>query len=58
KACLPLFWSRLTKGGYLILDQFNFDIAPGETQAVKEFLPDVKIQTFPWGWMPTAYIVK
>jgi hypothetical protein len=58
KACLPLFWERLSKGGYLILDQFNFDIAPGETRAVKEFLPDVEIRTFPWGWMPTAYIVK
>jgi hypothetical protein len=40
------------------LDQFNFDIAPGETQAVKEFMPDAEIRTFPWGWMPTAYIVK
>jgi hypothetical protein len=58
KACLPFFWSRLIKGGYLILDQFNFDIAPGETQAVKEFLPDVQIHSFPWGWMPTAYIIK
>jgi hypothetical protein len=58
KACLPLFWERLIKGGYLILDQFNFDIAPGETRAVKEFLPDAEIRTFPWGWMPTAYIVK
>lgn len=58
KACLPFFWERLTKGGILILDQFNFDIAPGETRAVKELLPDVEIRTFPWGWMPTAYIVK
>ncbi|HSZ87276.1 MAG TPA: TylF/MycF/NovP-related O-methyltransferase [Puia sp.] len=58
KACLPHFWNRLIKGGYLILDQFNFEIAPGETQAIKEFLPDVQIRTFPWGWMPTAYIIK
>lgn len=58
KACLPVFWERIIKGGYLILDQFNFEIAPGETQAVKEFLPDVEIRTFPWGWMPTAYLIK
>jgi hypothetical protein len=58
KACLPLFWERLNKGGYLILDQYNFDIAPGETHAVHEVLGDVQVQTFPWGWMPTAYIVK
>ena len=58
KAALPFFWSRLVKGGILILDQYNYDISPGETRAVKEFLPDVEINTFPWGWMPTAYIVK
>jgi hypothetical protein len=58
KACLPLFWERIIKGGYLILDQFNFDIAPGETIAVKEVLGDVQVKTFPWGWMPTAYIIK
>jgi hypothetical protein len=58
KSCLPLFWERLAKGGYLILDQYNFEIAPGETQAVKEFLKDVEIRTFSWGWMPTAYIIK
>lgn len=58
KACLPLFWNRLIKGGYLILDQFNFEVAPGETLAVKEILGDVEVRTFPWGWMPTAYIIK
>jgi hypothetical protein len=58
KACLPLFWERLTKGGILVLDQYNFDIAPGETQAVREFFKDVEVRTLPWGWMPTAYIVK
>jgi hypothetical protein len=58
KACLPHFWNRLIKGGYLILDQFNFDIAPGETLAVKEILGDVQVKSFPWGWMPTAYIIK
>jgi hypothetical protein len=58
KACLPRFWPRIIKGGYLILDQFNFEVAPGETQAVKEYLPDIKIHSFPWGWMPTAHIIK
>lgn len=58
KAALPHFWSRLNKGGYLVLDQFNFDIAPGETRAVRELLPDAQVRTFPHGWMPSAYIVK
>ncbi|PCH95131.1 MAG: hypothetical protein COB85_04820 [Bacteroidetes bacterium] len=55
---LPIFWERLSKGGYLILDQFNHEMAPGETKAVKEFLKDKEIRTFPHTFMPTAYIVK
>ena len=58
KKALPMFWERLVKGGILILDQYNFDIAPGETRAIREYLGDVEVRTFPWGWMPTAYIVK
>jgi len=58
KKALPMFWERLSKGGYLILDQYNFEVAPGETKAVKEILPDVEIKTFPFCWMPTAYIIK
>jgi hypothetical protein len=58
KNCLPYFWERLTPGGIIIFDQYNFDIAPGETQAVREFLPNIVIRTFPHGWMPTAYVQK
>lgn len=57
-AVLPYFWERLNKGGMLILDQYNFDVAPGETRAIREYFGDVEIRTFPNGWMPTGYIVK
>ena len=59
-ACLGAFWQRLTKGGVMVFDQYNFEIAPGETRAVREFFKDKEqvIQTFPTGWMPTAYVVK
>jgi hypothetical protein len=53
------FWPRLTPGGVMIFDQYNYEVAPGETRAVKELLPQDKvIRTFPNGWMPTAYVVK
>lgn len=52
------FWQRLTPGGILVLDQFNHELAPGETRAVKALLPNAKIKTFPFGWLPSAYIVK
>jgi hypothetical protein len=56
--CLRHFWPRLTSGGVMIFDQFNHELAPGETRAIKEFMPDAKIRTLPFGWMPTAYVVK
>lgn len=58
KECIKHFWPRLTSGGILIFDQFNHELAPGETRAIREFLPDAQIRTFPWAWMPTAFAVK
>jgi hypothetical protein len=55
---LPFFWERMTPGGIVIFDQYNLDIAPGETRAVREVLPHAVIRTFPNGWMPTAYVIK
>jgi hypothetical protein len=53
------FWPRLTTGGIMIFDQFNHEVAPGETKAIRELLPaDAVIRTFPHGGMPTAYVVK
>lgn len=57
-SCLKSFWPRLTSGGIIIFDQFNHELAPGETRAIRDFMPDQKIRTLPWAWMPTAYVVK
>lgn len=58
RACLPHFWSRLSGGGILILDQYNHEIAPGETRAVREYLPDIPIYSYIFTNHPSAYIVK
>jgi len=58
RATLKHLWPRLTSGGIMVFDHFNHEFAPGETRAIKEMLPDVKIKTFQFGWMPTAYIIK
>lgn len=55
---LKHFWPRLTSGGVMVFDQYNHEVAPGETRAIREFMPDAQIKTFPFGWMPTAYVVK
>jgi predicted O-methyltransferase YrrM len=57
-ATIKHLWPRLTSGGIMVFDHFNHEFAPGETRAIKEMLPDAKIKTFQFGWMPTAYIVK
>ena len=55
---LPLLWERLTPGGILVFDQYNHELAPGETLAVREYLPDVQVRTLENIWMPSAYIQK
>ncbi len=59
RTCIEQFWPRLMPGGIMIFDQFNHEVAPGETKAVTEALPTgTVVRTFPAGWMPTAYVVK
>jgi hypothetical protein len=38
KRILEVFWSRISKGGILVLD--NYNTFPGETKAVDEFFKD------------------
>jgi hypothetical protein len=57
-ACLPHFWPRLNAGGVLILDQFNHEIAPGETRALREYLPDLPVRSYHFTSRPSGYIVK
>lgn len=57
--CIQEFWPRLLPGGRMVFDQFNHEVAPGESKAVREFLPeDAVIRADPHGWMPSAYVVK
>lgn len=58
KASIPFFWDKLLKGGIMIFDQYSCEFAQGETLAINEILPDVKIRTLPNSWMPNAYIIK
>lgn len=58
RACIPHFWPRLVPGGIMILDQFNHEMSPGETRAVRELLPDLRVHAFTFTNHPSAYIVK
>jgi len=58
RASIEHFWPRLTPGGLLILDNFNHETAPGETNAVRELLPGKPIRSFGFAFQPTAYLIK
>ncbi len=58
RASIKNFWPRLTVGGIMVFDEYNHELSPGETRAVKDLLSNVKLETFPFAWMPTAYVVK
>ncbi len=57
KIILENFYPRLTKGGIIILDDYN--VFPGETKAINQFFKNkkIKIQTFGFRKTP-AYIIK
>ena len=46
------------KGTALLEIARRLKIAPGETVAVREVLPNARVRTLSPAWMPTAYIVK
>lgn len=58
KASIWALWPHLLPGGIMIFDQFNNEVAPGETKAVRELLPQEIIRTIPNSWMPHAYVIK
>ena len=58
KSCIRQFWDRLNKGGVMIFDQYSHELAPGETKAIHEELPDIEIKSFRNSWTPTAYAIK
>lgn len=58
KASIEALWPRLNVGGVMVFDQYNNEVAPGETQAIHELLPNAKIETMPGAWMPGAWVQK
>ena len=57
-AAIKALWPRLNVGGIMVFDQYNNEVAPGETRAIHELLPEEKIKTIFPSWMPSSYVVK
>lgn len=55
---IKALWPRLNVGGIMVFDQYCNEVAPGETRAVTELLPNEKIETMQPSWMPASFVVK
>lgn len=61
KIALDNLWSRLSRGGIIIFDEYSLSSWPGETQAVDEFFadkPNITIKKFSWTNAPAGYVIK
>jgi len=62
KLALECLWDSLSPGGVLLLDEYGFDLFPGEAAAVDEFFAARKIELplrkLPFSDNPGAYAVK
>ncbi len=55
---LENFWPRIVKGGILIIDHYNVEVSPSESEIVEKFVGNNYIRQFPFNRQPTAYIIK
>lgn len=58
---LQLLYPLVAPGGVIMFDEYGFVDFPGETKAVDEFFKgkeNIKINTFPWAYCPSAYMIK
>ncbi len=39
-------------------DQYSYELAPGETLAIHELLPEIEIRSMKNSWTPIAYTIK
>lgn len=59
-AGLQSFWTRLSKGGVFLFDEYAIKDWPGETSAVDEFFADkdVAVKKLQWNNVPAGYVIK
>ena len=58
QSTLPQIWSRLVKGGILILDHYNSPASPMESSILEKHIGKNKIKQLSFVRQPTAYVIK
>lgn len=52
------FWPKLVNGGILIMDHFNCETSPSESEILERYIGNNLIQQMPFNRQPTCYVVK
>ncbi len=55
---LQHFWPRLVRGGILIMDHYNMEHSPDESDLVEKYVGSNMVRQMPFNRQPTAYVVK
>ncbi|OPX88183.1 MAG: hypothetical protein A4E53_02129 [Pelotomaculum sp. PtaB.Bin104] len=55
---LEHFWSRLVKGGVLIMDHYNCEVSPSESDLLEQYIGNNYVLQMPFNRQPTCYVVK
>lgn len=57
-ACLDPFWQRLVPGGILIMDHFNTELSPRESDLFAQVVGPQVMHQLPFTRQPTGYVIK
>jgi len=60
-AALEAIYSKVSRGGVILFDEYSIKEWAGETQAVDEFIasrPELQLRKFQWTNAPAAYLIK
>ncbi len=55
---LENFWPRLVQGGILVMDHYNCEVSPTESDILEKYVGKNKILQMPFNRQPTAYVIK
>ena len=58
KKCVPIFWSKLLRGGVMIFDHYNNENSPSESKIIDDVVKGNLIQKFNFSGHPSAFVYK
>ena len=58
ESALEQFWPRLVQGGILVMDHYNCEVSPTESNVLEKYVGRNRILQTPFNRQPTAYVIK